>query len=50
MVEPDRLIGRYIPNLIAKPFELSKEYIQGIMQLTKSPVLEGVLQKVSVEW
>ncbi|GAA91880.1 fatty acid synthase subunit beta [Aspergillus luchuensis IFO 4308] len=45
MVNPDRLIGRYIPNLVAKPFELSREYIQGIMQLTKSPVLGDVLQK-----
>lgn len=49
MVDPDRLIGRYIPNLVAKPFELSREYIQGIMQLTKSPVLGDVLQKVSLE-
>lgn len=49
MVNPDRLIGRYIPNLVAKPFELSREYIQGIMQLTKSPVLGDVLQKVSLE-
>ncbi|PWY73494.1 fatty acid synthase subunit beta [Aspergillus eucalypticola CBS 122712] len=45
MVDPDRLIGKYIPNLVAKPFELSREYIQGIMQLTKSPVLGDVLQK-----
>ncbi|PYH64516.1 fatty acid synthase subunit beta [Aspergillus vadensis CBS 113365] len=45
MVDPERLIGKYIPNLIAKPFELSREYIQGIMQLTKSPILGDVLQK-----
>ncbi|GKZ29138.1 hypothetical protein AbraIFM66950_003298 [Aspergillus brasiliensis] len=45
MVDPDRLIGKYIPNLVAKPFDLSREYIQHISQLTKSPVLGDVLQK-----
>jgi fatty acid synthase subunit beta len=46
MLDPHRLIGKYIPNLIAKPFQLSKEYVQDILDLTNSPVLESIIQKV----
>jgi fatty acid synthase subunit beta len=46
-LDPRRLIGKYIPNLVAKPFELSKDYAQGILDLTKSPVLESIIQNVS---
>ncbi|KAL4747879.1 hypothetical protein BDW72DRAFT_206089 [Aspergillus terricola var. indicus] len=45
-VSPGRLIGKYIPNLVGKPFELSREYIQDVLALTKSPVLETVLREV----
>ena len=27
-LNPDMLVGKYIPNLIAKPFEVSREYAQ----------------------
>ncbi|EEP79612.1 predicted protein [Uncinocarpus reesii 1704] len=43
-VKPERLVGKYIPNLIAKPFQLSKEYIKGVYAHTHSPVLEKVLR------
>ena len=39
------LVGRYIPNLIAKPFEVTKEYAQIIYDQTSSPRLDKVLQK-----
>ena len=35
-VKPQDLIGKYIPNLTAKPFELTKEYFQSVYDLTKS--------------
>lgn len=38
------LIGKYIPNLIAKPFEVSREYAQLIFDQTSSPRLEKVLK------
>ncbi|KAF7715220.1 PKS/NRPS-like protein biosynthetic cluster [Penicillium ucsense] len=37
------LVGRYIPNLTARPFELSKEYFELVHGLTGSKALEGVL-------
>lgn len=39
------LVGKYIPNLIARPFEVSKEYAQIIYDQTSSPRLEKVLRK-----
>ena len=39
------LIGRYIPNLIAKPFEVTREYAQIIYDQTSSPCLDKVLRK-----
>ncbi|KAI2791873.1 Fatty acid synthase subunit beta [Penicillium oxalicum] len=40
------LVGRYIPNLTARPFELSKDYFELVHGLTGSKALEGVL----LEW
>lgn len=39
------LIGKYIPNLIAMPFEVSKEYAQVIYDQTSSPRLDKVLKR-----
>ncbi|KAG9414942.1 3-oxoacyl-[acyl-carrier-protein] synthase [Aphanomyces cochlioides] len=37
------LENNYIPNLIAKPFSTSKEYVQEVADLTGSPVLSSLL-------
>lgn len=39
------LVGKYIPNLVAKPFGVSKEYAQLIYDQTSSPRLDKVLKK-----
>ena len=39
------LVGRYVPNLIAKPFEVTKSYAQIIYDQTLSPRLDKVLRK-----
>ena len=39
------LIGHYISNLIAKLFEVTKEYAQIIYDQMSSPCLDKVLQK-----
>ena len=39
------LIGKYVPNLVAKPFDVSKEYAQLIYDQTLSPRLDKVLRK-----
>ncbi|KAE9399788.1 fatty acid synthase [Gymnopus androsaceus JB14] len=44
-LNPDVLIGKYIPNLIAKPFDVSREYSQIIYDQTSSPRLDKVLRK-----
>ncbi|KAF9467993.1 fatty acid synthase [Collybia nuda] len=44
-LNPDMLVGKYIPNLIAKPFEVSREYAQVIYDQTSSPRLDKVLKK-----
>ena len=44
-LDPDRLVGKYVPNLIAKPFEVTKEYAQIIYDRTLSPRLDKVLRK-----
>ena len=44
-LNPDMLMGRYIPNLIAKPFDVTKEYAQIIYDQTSSPRLDKVLRK-----
>ncbi|KAK2463415.1 hypothetical protein APHAL10511_004501 [Amanita phalloides] len=44
-LNPDLLVGKYIPNLIAKPFEVTREYAQTIYDQTSSPRLDKVLRK-----
>ncbi|KAF9007571.1 fatty acid synthase [Cyathus striatus] len=44
-LNPDMLVGKYIPNLIAKPFDVSREYAQIIYDQTSSPRLDKVLKK-----
>ena len=39
------LVGKYIPNLIVKPFDVSREYAQIIYDQTFSPKLDKVLKK-----
>ncbi|OCF76033.1 fatty acid synthase subunit beta [Kwoniella mangroviensis CBS 8886] len=43
-LNPDRLVGKYIPNLIAETFEVSKAYVQKIFDQTASPRMEAVLK------
>ena len=42
-VKADRLIGKYIPNLTAKPFEITKEYFQNVYDLTGSDKIKKIL-------
>ncbi|AOA61009.1 Fatty acid synthase subunit beta [Komagataella phaffii CBS 7435] len=42
-VKPANLIGKYIPNLTAKPFQLTKEYFEDVYELTKSEKIKHIL-------
>lgn len=43
-LNPDMLVGQYVPNLIAEPFEVSLEYAQRIYDQTSSPTLEKIIE------
>ncbi|KAG8530147.1 putative PKS/NRPS-like protein biosynthetic cluster [Bacidia gigantensis] len=42
-IDPGKLVGKYIPNVTAKPFEISKEYFEEVYRLTNSPRIGHVL-------
>lgn len=43
-IDPAKLIGKYIPNVTAQPFEISKEYFEEVYRLTNSPRLAKILE------
>jgi len=46
-VDPRMLIGRYIPNLTGKPFEITREYFEDVGRLTGSEEINRILAEVS---
>ncbi|WP_227998975.1 type I polyketide synthase [Nocardia australiensis] len=42
-LHPEILVGRYIPNLVPKPFSLERDFIQEIADLVPSQPLDAVL-------
>ena len=42
-IDPNKLIGKYIPNVTAKPFNISKEYFEEVYRLTSSPRIANIL-------
>lgn len=44
LLNPDMLIGKYVPNLVAKAFEVTKEYAQAIYDQTSSPRLDKIIK------
>ena len=42
-IDPGKLVGKYIPNVTAKPFALTKEYFEEVYKLTNSPRIGNVL-------
>ncbi|KOS21665.1 Fatty acid synthase subunit beta [Escovopsis weberi] len=42
-IDPAKLVGKYIPNVTAKPFALTKEYFEDVYKLTNSPKIGAVL-------
>ena len=42
-IDPSKLVGKYVPNVTAKPFEISKEYFEEVYKLTNSPRIGNVL-------
>ncbi|KAI6464273.1 hypothetical protein MCOR17_005403 [Pyricularia oryzae] len=42
-IDPSKLLGKYIPNVTAKPFALTKEYFEDVYRLTNSPRIASIL-------
>ena len=42
-IDPSKLVGKYIPNVTAKPFALTKDYFEEVYKLTNSPRIANVL-------
>ena len=47
-IDPEILTGRYIPNLVPKPFSLKREFVQEIADLVPSEPLDAVLADFDV--
>lgn len=43
-IDPSKLVGKYIPNVTARPFELTKEYFEDVYRLTNSPKIKDIIQ------
>ncbi|WIK64412.1 type I polyketide synthase [Gleimia hominis] len=39
-IDVDVLVGRYIPNLVARPFEVSKDFAQSILEVVPSTMVQ----------
>lgn len=48
IIKPKTLVGKYIPNLVAKPFELSKEYTELVLEATRGG--SSRLSKIVRNW
>lgn len=42
-IDPNKLIGKYVPNVTARPFGISKADFEHVYQVTKSERLKDVL-------
>jgi fatty acid synthase subunit beta len=42
-IDPAKLVGKYIPNVTAKPFAITKEYFEDVYRLTNSPRIGHIL-------
>lgn len=42
-IDPAKLVGKYIPNVTAKPFQLTRDYFEEVYRLTNSPRIKDIL-------
>jgi fatty acid synthase subunit beta len=49
-VDPDRLVGKYIPNVTGTPFEITKDYFEEVLKATKSARVKAVLDQWDTRW
>lgn len=44
-IQPDKLVGKFVPNVMAERFSLEKQYVQEAYRLTQSSVLKDLLDE-----
>lgn len=42
-IDLDTLVGRYIPNLVARPFELTEEFARSILEVVDAPIVKDIV-------
>ena len=42
-IRPERLVGKYIPNVMGRPFEIGRDYVQDVLRVTESERVKAVL-------
>ena len=42
-LDVDRLVGHYVPNLVARPFALTQDFARSILEVVPSEPIEGIL-------
>lgn len=49
-VDPEKLIGNYIPNVTAEPFDITKESFERVYAVTKSERIKDILDRWDTEY
>lgn len=47
-IKPNELVGRWIPNVVGKPFSLDRSYVELVQQITGSESLHRLLRIMEV--
>ncbi|KAK4175382.1 acyl transferase domain-containing protein [Triangularia setosa] len=47
-IKPEELVGRWIPNVVGRPFSLKREYIEMVQRVTGSEVLLKLLAQIKI--
>lgn len=47
-VKPNELVGKWIPNVIGKPFSLERSYVEEVQRITGSEALQRLLELMSI--
>ncbi len=48
MIDERKLIGRYIPNVTAQPFDVTRAYVERVVRDTQSPRVQEILDNWAV--
>ncbi|AUZ42881.1 Fatty acid synthase [Corynebacterium pseudotuberculosis] len=44
-VDLSMLVDRYVPNLVARPFELTRDFVSAMLDVAPAPILKDVLER-----